>query len=88
MYPATLHDSGRMIPVTINCITERDASYLKEKDVRISMEVLNGQIIVYGRPSNLNEESEVIIFAGKRNCVDVMSELVETCKGMYKSGSW
>ena len=65
----------------ITNIRPEDAKFLQDNDIKVSMEELNGEIIVYGCPySDTSEESEVIVFAGNNNCENTMSELVAKCK--------
>lgn len=62
-------------------IRQEDANYLLNNNIKVSMEELNGEIIVYGCPySDTSEESEVVVFAGSNDCVTTMSKLVEKCK--------
>ena len=44
-------------------------------------ELATGDVVVYACPrSDLSEESEVMVFAGKRNCQETMKALREECE--------
>lgn len=65
----------------ISNIREEDAKFFLDNNIKVSMEQLNNEIIVYGCPyDDTSEESEVIVFAGSRTCEQVMSELTEMCR--------
>lgn len=53
-----------------------DAKFFRDNNIKVSMEELNGEIIVYGCPySDASEESEVIVFANGRTCEETLNEL-------------
>ena len=67
----------------IDCVNvfDFDKKFFREQDIKVSMEELNGEIIVYGCPySDETEESEVIVFANGKSCQDALKELAELCK--------
>jgi hypothetical protein len=65
----------------ITKILPEDADYFEQNNIKVSMEELRGEIIVYGCPySDESEESEVIVFAEGRSCEETMAELAKTCK--------
>jgi hypothetical protein len=67
--------------LNITNIRTEDAQFFQDNGIKVSMEELNGEIIVYGCPySDTSEESEVIVFAGGNSCEYTMSELVSKCK--------
>ena len=67
----------------IDCVNVYDADkkFFCDNNIKVSMEELNGEIIVYGCPySDESEESEVIVFAKNKSCEDALNELMESCK--------
>lgn len=67
--------------LTIQSIDDEIANFFKQNDIKVSMEDLNGQFIVYGCPySDTSEESEVIVFAGTKSCKDTLVELAKRCR--------
>ena len=88
-FNATLYTNGRKIEIPMNSITEEDAKFFEENNIAVSIEGLRGEIIVYGCPAeDIYEDSEVIIFAKDRPCIEVMSELAEECRQAIKLGLW
>lgn len=72
-------DGEKLLDITK--ILSEDAKYFQDNDIKVSMEELAGEIIVYGCPyADRSEESEVIVFAAGRSCEDTLHELVEKCK--------
>ena len=67
--------------ISVTKIRPSDATFFQDNDIKVSMEELAGEIIVYGCPyADDSEESEVIVFASGRSCEDTLHELVEKCK--------
>lgn len=67
----------------IDCVNvyDADAQLFQDNNIKVSMEELGGDIVVYGCPYyDESEESEVIVFANGRTCEDTLSELAESCK--------
>ena len=65
----------------IRNVYKEDAEYFLENDIKVSMEYLAGDYIVYGCPyADESEESEVTIFAMGRSCEDTLHDLAETCR--------
>lgn len=67
----------------IDCknVYDADKKFFQDNDIKVSMEELNGIIIVYGCPySDKSEESEVVVFAGNKSCEDTLSELAKLCQ--------
>lgn len=78
-------NNGREQIIDIKNIRDSDAEYFVSNDIKVSMEDLNGEFIVYACPySNESEESEVIVFANGRSCEDVMTELANEAKNAFK----
>lgn len=71
--------------MTITEINEEDAKYFQDNNIIVSMEDVNGTIVIYGCPEeDETEESEVIVLANRgQSCKDAMSELVELCKKKF-----
>lgn len=68
----------------ITNIRPEDAKFFQDNHIKVSMEELNGEIIVYGCPySDISEESEVIVFANSNSCEHTMSELAAECKAHF-----
>lgn len=70
----------------IDCVNVRpeDVAYFESNDIKVSMEELNNEFIVYGCPfSDDSEESEVIVFANGRSCEDTMAELAVECRASF-----
>ncbi len=83
MMGLTVHYYNRNGKQLIDCknVRQNDVDFFRRNDIKVSMEELNGEIIVYGCPySDDSEESEVIVFAKNRSCEDTLSELVSECK--------
>lgn len=79
----TVHYFNRNGEQLIDCVNigSLEEQYFKENDIKVSMEELNNEIIVYGCPySDESEESEVIVFAAGRDCEQTLFELAEKCK--------
>lgn len=65
-------------------IHPEDSKFFQDNHIKVSMEELNGEIIVYGCPySDTSEESEVIVFASSNSCEHTMSELAAECKAHF-----
>ena len=70
--------------LNIRNILSEDAQYFADNNIRVSMEELAGEVIVYGCPySDESEESEVIVFAKNKSCEETMTELVNECKRKF-----
>jgi len=79
----TVHYFNRNSEQLIDCknVYETDEKFFQDNNIKVSMEELSGNIIVYGCPySDKSEESEVIVFAGNKSCEDTLSELVISCR--------
>lgn len=79
----TVHYFNRNGEQLINCknVYDADKKFFQDNDIKVSMEELNGIIIVYGCPySDKSEESEVVVFAGNKSCEDTLSELAKLCQ--------
>lgn len=65
----------------IRNILPDQAEFFRKNDIKVSMEEINGAIIVYGCPySDKTEESEVIVFANGMTCEQTMTKLMSECK--------
>ena len=75
----------QLLPITK--IQPSDATFFEDNDIKVSMEELAGEIIVYGCPyADQSEESEVIVFAAGRSCEDTLHELVQKCRENFGVG--
>ena len=73
------HNGPKIIDIQNIC--ESDAEFFGRNKIKVSMEELAGEIIVYGCPfTDESEESEVIVFSSGRNCIDTMSDLADECR--------
>jgi hypothetical protein len=77
--------NGRMREIEMSNIDQSEIRFFIEMDIRVSIEELStGDIIVYGCPrDDESEESEVMVFAGKRDCRETMKALREECERVF-----
>ena len=76
------HKGEKLLDIA-NILSE-DAEYFQDSNIKVSMEELAGEIIVYGCPySDESEESEVIVFAKTKTCEETMRELANECKQKF-----
>ena len=73
--------NGRMREIEMSNIYQEEINFFTENDIMVSLEELTiGDVVAYACPrSDLSEESEVMVFAGKRNCQETMKALREEC---------
>lgn len=65
-------------------VHDTDKKFFQDNNIKVSMEELNGTIIVYGCPySDRSEESEVIVFGDNKSCEDTLSELAKECQQRF-----
>jgi hypothetical protein len=70
--------------IDVSNISPEHVDYFIRNNIKVSIENLANQIIVYGCPyDDETEESEVIVFAGKKDCFETMAELVKSCKAAF-----
>ena len=70
--------------VDIQNVFDEDAEFFERNNVKVSMEVLNGEFIVYACPyDDDSEESEIIEFAENRLCQDTLHALVENYRQTF-----
>ena len=70
--------------VDIQNVFAEDAEFFERNNVKVSMEVLNGDFIVYACPyEDVTEESEIIEFAGKRLCEETLRDLAKEYKNAF-----
>jgi coenzyme F420-reducing hydrogenase gamma subunit len=76
---------GRIREIEMSNIDQSEIRFFIEMDIQVSIEELStGDIIVYGCPRHdESEESEVMVFAGKKNCQDTMKALREECERAF-----
>lgn len=77
--------NGQMRVIEMSNIYQEEIDFFTDNDIQVSIEELaTDDIVVYGCPrSDESEESEVIIFAGKRNCQETMKALREACEKAF-----
>ena len=77
--------NGRMREIEMSKIDKEDIYFFQKHDIMVSMEELTiGDIVVYGCPrDDLSEESEVMVFAGKRDCRETMKALRQECEKAF-----
>ena len=77
--------NGRMREIEMSNIDKEEVYFFNKYDIMVSMEELTtGDIVVYGCPrDDLSEESEVMVFAGKRDCRETMKALREECEKAF-----
>ena len=85
MFTVHYYYDGRCKQLDIANILPEDQQYFEENDIKVSMEELKGEFIIYGCPYlDYSEESEVIVFANGRTCEESLSELANLCKNKFK----
>ena len=77
--------NGRMSEIGMSNIDPEEIEFFRKNNILVSMEeLMTGDIVVYGCPWNdESEESEVIVYAGKRDCQETMKELRSECEKAF-----
>lgn len=77
--------NGHMREIEMSNIDQSEIRFFVEMDIQVSIEELTtGDIVVYGCPRNDGlEESEVMVFAGKKNCQETTKALREECEKAF-----
>jgi len=70
----TLYANKTKRQIEITNVSPDDEKFFADNNVSISMEDLNGNMIVYGDYGG-KEEAKAISFNGSKSCEDTMSEL-------------
>lgn len=85
MYTVHIYgNNGSCKLVDIANIFPEDQKYFEDNGIKVSIEELKEEIILYGCPySDDSEESEVIVFANGRSCEEALSELAHLCKNKF-----
>ena len=71
---------GRKEPIEVKNIYKDDADFINDNDIKVSMEELNQDIIVYfdyGKKDGDGEPIEHIVISGNRSCIKTMKEGIE-----------
>lgn len=77
-FTAHLFTNGTEREIAVRHIEANDADYFRKNNIKVSMEELKGEFIVYACPySDESEESEILVLADGRDCVNVLRELAE-----------
>lgn len=67
---------GFVKELEIKNVYPEDIEFFESNDVVVSMEEIAGEQVVWCCPAtDDSEESEVVLFAGSKNCQDTMKEL-------------
>lgn len=75
---------GRQKTVTMTNIEESEVDFF-QNDYVVSMEELTtGDIVMYARPVDLDDEDEVLVMDHGRPCEEVMKELRELCEKTFE----
>ena len=74
---------GRQRTISIKNIEESDANFFKNHYIVSMEELTTGDIVVYARPSHLDDEDEVLVMDHGRPCEEVMKELRELCEKTF-----
>lgn len=76
---------GRTQELDITNVYEEDAKFFEDNQVRVSMEVLNNEFIIYGTHyDDEGGEYEQIVFSGDRTCQESLHELAGLMKDLVK----
>ena len=74
---------GRSEVIDLKNIRPEDEAYFTERGIHISLEQLNGEMVVYadlGKPNKDGDPEELIEFSHGRNCQDTLSALRRLCE--------
>lgn len=72
--------TGKHTLTEIKNVLQTDAEFFERNNIKVSMEELRGDFIVYGCPyDDESEESEVIVFANGRTCEETLNDLAVEC---------
>jgi len=81
-----MRPDGRMKTIDMTLINDEDEKFFVENDYVVSMEqLMTGDIVVYARPSDMDEEDEVMVFDRGRGCPEVIKELREICEKTFEN---
>lgn len=75
--------NGRSGLIDIVNVRPEDEAYFTERGIEISLEQLNGEMVVYadlGEPNEDGDPEELIEFSHGRNCQDTLSALRRLCE--------
>lgn len=76
--------NGQHYLIQCGNVYDEDLNYFLNHDIKVSMEILNGDYVVYGCPEeDESEESEVIVFSRGRSCADTLTELALICRATF-----
>lgn len=77
--------NGRMREIEMSNIYQEEIDFFTKNDIVVSLEELStGSIVAYACPrSDPSDESEVMVFAGTRNCQETMKPLREECEKAF-----
>ena len=75
--------NGRPETITMTNIEETEVVFFKNDYVVSLEELTTGDVVVYARPSELDDEEEVLVMSRGRKCEAVMKELRELCEKTF-----
>jgi hypothetical protein len=76
--------AGRMREIQMSNIYQEEIDFFVDNDIMVSIEETALGIVLYACPkSDDSEESEVIVFAGKKSCQESMQELRQLCEDKF-----
>lgn len=76
--------NGRQKTITMTNIEESEVAFFENGYVVSMEELTTGDIVVYARPMDLDDEDEVLVMDRGRPCEEVMKELRELCEKTFK----
>lgn len=83
-----LYTKGRVTEIDVTNIYPEDETFFRENKVRISMEDLQGNVIVYadyGATTPDGEPYEAIAISGGRTCEDTLQDLRTQVQNLLKT---
>jgi hypothetical protein len=67
-------------------VSLEDAEFFEQNNIKVSLEFLNEEYILYACPyEDDSEESEIIFFVEDKTCKESLSTLVEMCKEKFEN---
>ena len=88
MIEAKVYYNGTCEVINVTNINKEDADYINEHNIKVSMEELNGQYVVYFDDGTLLDDgetpNEIIVLNRGRSCEECMAEGVELLKTRRK----
>lgn len=77
--------NGRHKLIECPNVYPEDLDYFIDNNIKVSMEELAGEFIVYGCPcEDDSEESEIMVLARRRSCEETLAELAALCQSTFR----